>query len=228
MEGNLYPDLTLSGVGGAGGGRYRHVKIEGVGRVYGPLACEDFVLQGMGSVSGDVVCADRFELQGKATVEGGVEAPLILAEGQIHWKGRLRGGTVKLNGFVKASCDCEADRFELEGGFVVDGMLNAEEIEIRLQHRGKVKEIGGRHVRVERARRTNWTSRWGWLVPVLKAELHAETIEGDEIHLSWTTADVVRGNRVVIGAGCRVGRVEYGSELAVHPDASVGGRVRLK
>lgn len=220
------PDLMLSGMGGAAGGRYRNVRIEGVGHVNGSLECGNFRLQGVGTVRGDVVCTDRLEVHGKLTGEGGVEAPYITVEGQAQWSGRLRGGTVKLEGLVKVKGDCEADRFELDGGLAVEGLLTADEIELRLQGRGQVREIGCRHVRAGRSRRSNRSRLLGWIFPLLKPELHAGVIEGDEIELSFTRADVVRGNRVVIGPGCRIGRVEYAAELTVHPDAKVGARVR--
>jgi cytoskeletal protein CcmA (bactofilin family) len=226
MEGNRDPDLILNGVGGACGGRYRHVKIEGVGRVNGSLQCGDFVLQGVGTIRGDVSCTDRFEVRGKLTAEGGVEAAHITVEGQAHWKGRLRGGHVKLEGLVKVDGDCEADFLVIEGGVTVEGLLNAEEIGIRMQGRVQAKEIGGRHIRVGRSRRSNWSRLLGWMLPVLKPQLHAGVIEGDDVELSWTTADVVRGNRVVIGPGCRIGSVEYGTGLTVHPDARVDQRIQ--
>lgn len=34
-------------------------------------------------------------------------------------------------------------------------------------------------------------------------------IEGDDIYLENTKADIVRGNKVKIGPGCQIGVVEY-------------------
>ena len=46
-------------------------------------------------------------------------------------------------------------------------------------------------------------------------------IEGDDIHLENTIADTVRGKRIAIGPGCRIGTVEYTETLSVHDDAEV-------
>jgi hypothetical protein len=47
-------------------------------------------------------------------------------------------------------------------------------------------------------------------------------IEGDFIDLEYTTADIIRGNIVIIGPGCNVGRIEYRDQITVHPEAKVG------
>ncbi|HRU22306.1 MAG TPA: hypothetical protein P5113_06475, partial [Candidatus Bipolaricaulis sp.] len=51
-------------------------------------------------------------------------------------------------------------------------------------------------------------------------------IEGDQVHLEATTADVVRGKIVHIGPGCRIGRVEYTESLDVHPEAEVREKIK--
>jgi cytoskeletal protein CcmA (bactofilin family) len=47
--------------------------------------------------------------------------------------------------------------------------------------------------------------------------LEVETIEGDTVELENTTAQVVRGARVVIGEGCSIERVEYSERLDALP-----------
>ena len=58
------------------------------------------------------------------------------------------------------------------------------------------------------------------------AELRATLIEGDEIHLEDTSADVVRGKRVEIGPGCHIETVEYSEQLDIHPDAEVKNQTK--
>jgi hypothetical protein len=53
-----------------------------------------------------------------------------------------------------------------------------------------------------------------------------ETIEADEIDLVATTAKMVRGREVKIGAGCDLARVEYSESLTVDPKAKVGEEVK--
>ena len=49
-------------------------------------------------------------------------------------------------------------------------------------------------------------------------------IEGDDVDLEYTEADVVRGRRVRIGEGCSIGRVEYSESLDAW-DGTVGESV---
>lgn len=220
------PDMILKGIGGGAGGDFGRVHIEGIGRVNGPLTCDTFRLDGVGNIDGAMGCAESCELHGKIKVEGGLLAPRLILEGQARFNGRLRAGRMNMKGMVTIAGDCEAEEIRMEGGFTVGGLLNADVMEIRLQARGRVKEIGGDRIRITRGSGSQWSRLLGWLLPALDPHLSAGTIEGDDIELEETTADRVRGNRVVIGPGCRIGQVEYGSELTVHPSAEVGGRCR--
>lgn len=67
-----------------------------------------------------------------------------------------------------------------------------------------------------------WNKLASSFIPKLKPELIAKMIEGDVLDLEYTNAEVVSGGVVKIGPGCNIGRVEYLSELTVHPDATVG------
>ena len=53
----------------------------------------------------------------------------------------------------------------------------------------------------------------------------AGDIEGDDVDLEYTQADVVRGRRVRIGEGCSIGRVEYSESLDAW-DGTVGEAVQ--
>ena len=84
------------------------------------------------------------------------------------------------------------------------------------------KEIGGETIVV---RKSDVSSPIGRLVKGLifpKDLLIAATIEGDEVRLEYTKADVVRGTNVSLGPGCEIGLVEYTGELNRHEDAVVG------
>ncbi|MBI3830518.1 MAG: hypothetical protein HY291_13440, partial [Planctomycetes bacterium] len=52
-------------------------------------------------------------------------------------------------------------------------------------------------------------------------KLEAKTIEGDAVELENTVADLVKGKRVKIGKGCKIGAVEYTESIAVNDKASV-------
>ena len=48
-----------------------------------------------------------------------------------------------------------------------------------------------------------------------------ESVEGDDIYLEYTTAKVVRGNTVRLGAGCKIDLVEYKTSLEKASDCIV-------
>lgn len=50
-----------------------------------------------------------------------------------------------------AGGDCNAEIFNLEGGFTIDGMLNADILRINLYWPSKVNEIGGSEITVKRS-----------------------------------------------------------------------------
>jgi hypothetical protein len=54
------------------------------------------------------------------------------------------------------------------------------------------------------------------------AKLEAQVIEGDDVHLEDTEARIVRGTRITIGCGCRIGTVEYRETYHADADAVVG------
>jgi len=56
--------------------------------------------------------------------------------------------------------------------------------------------------------------------------LNVELIEGDDIFLEATDAQIVRGSRVKVGNGCRIDTVEYSESLEVSPRATVQNRIK--
>jgi len=93
------------------------------------------------------------------------------------------------------------------------------------------KEIGGERIDV---RRGGWREKGILLDGLVKlfagggtAALETKQIEGDEVSLEDTEAEVVRGKKVEIGPGCRIGRVEYSESLKVASDAVVKERVKV-
>ncbi|MCC3377038.1 hypothetical protein [Cohnella sp. REN36] len=208
-ETQKWPDLKINGVGKATGGRYGDVLIDGVCRVAGDLQ------------------ADRFKANGKLKVYGHLQAHEMRVDGIVHIEGGIGGEHFVMNGMFKATGDCELERLEAVGGFSTDGMLNAGRVNIWLQTQSKVKEIGGESIRVRRQTTFRNSKLWRWMMPKLVPELQTELIEGDDIDLENTVADVVRGNRVTIGPGCTIGRVEYRTELKTHKTAKIEKEEKL-
>ncbi|MFD0715969.1 polymer-forming cytoskeletal protein [Paenibacillus sp. GCM10027626] len=225
MTGDTRPDLKIIGVGGASGGSFRHVTIDGVGKVDGGLQCEQAVINGVATIRGEIA-AEHLDLNGKMSVQGNLVAAVAAIEGHIKVSGKLECDQVKLSGIMKLQGDCEAEFFTARGSFEITGMLNAGEIDIILHGPGEAVEIGAERIRVSKSDKQTWSKWLKWLIPSFNPHLTAAVIEGDEVQLEATSAKVVRGNRIMIGADCSIGRVEYRTELIIHPNAKVAEKIQ--
>ena len=233
--------VSISGSGSLGGGEYTRVSISGSGRVNGDLIAEELKISGSGKVTGrtevgqitisgsggfgDTVVAEEMRVSGSARVDGTVEAKELKCSGSFRSGGDIFGEYIKISGSIRVSGDVETDIFKASGGFDIEGLLSADKVEIHLGGRCTAREIGGERIHVERS--TSFGGAlFNGLVKMLTgggaAELRVGQIEADEVHLESTTADVVRGKRIEIGPGCKIGTVEYAETLKVHDDAEVG------
>ncbi|WP_248925812.1 polymer-forming cytoskeletal protein [Paenibacillus hamazuiensis] len=197
--------MKITGVGSVSGGVFQQVAIMGEGHVLGSVECESFHCTGNCSVKG-AVQAERYRLLGDASIDGDLQGGELRVVGQLQVKGAVRGKTVKLDGMLQAEGTCEADRFLANGAFEINGLLNADEVNINPFGPCRAKEVGGGRITV---RLKKWLAVKMWFTGEGPSGLTAETIEGDDLYLEHTKADIVRGNKVVIGPGCHIGHVEY-------------------
>ncbi|MDT3426730.1 cytoskeletal protein CcmA (bactofilin family) [Paenibacillus forsythiae] len=219
------PDLVINGVGSAAGGIYGKVLIDGVGKVGGSLTARLFKANGQIRVKGGVKSREM-EVNGILNLDGPLEISTLKLDGILHVDGSLTGESCVLNGLVTAKGDCELEEFRGVGGFTIEGLLSAGHIDIRLAGAGKAHEIGVESLKIRQEDSGIWNRLLGGIIPKLRPALTARVIEGDNLDLEYTAADIVRGGRVIIGAGCSVGLVEYRDRLTVHPEARIGREVK--
>ena len=232
--------VSISGSGRLGGGEYARVAISGSGRIDGDVVAEELKISGSGRVSGrteagqiavsgsgkfaGAVRADEMRISGSAKIEGPIDAKEFKSSGSFHAEGDVAAEYFKSSGSFQVAGDVEADIFKASGGFDIEGLLSADKVDIRLAGRCAAREIGGERIHVQRPESLGAALLSG-LAKMLTGgrtpELRTAQIEGDEIHLENTTADVVRGTRVEIGPGCKIGTVEYTETLKVHDDSDV-------
>ena len=220
------PNLKVDGISRAPGGHYRIVNVNGVVTVAGDVRAESIKVDGHTKLLGSVD-AETFACDGVTRVEGELRSGNARTNGVLTVDGAASGGELRQSGMLNVKGDCSYERFVSDGGFAIDGLLNADVIEAKLFAPCRARDIGGEKIAVT-AKPKNMLSRlWQRTFRKLSVELTADTIEGDDIALEETTAGVVRGNRVVIGRGCRIGKVEYRSELVVHPGAAVAKEEKI-
>ncbi|WP_339817873.1 hypothetical protein MKZ15_21010 [Paenibacillus sp. FSL R7-0216] len=228
-------DLKINGVGQAYGGAYRKIQAEGIATLNGDVTCEslgangtlkikgtidagEFRLNGTGS-SEESLRGGRFELDGMFKVGRDVRFSRLYVRGILKVGGSVTGETAKVDGALRLESSAEFEEAEVYGQLQVGGMLNAGRLTIDLEGPSHAKEIGGESIVV---RQRKGKRLLDYLSPLRASRLTAGVIEGDDIQLEGTKADVVRGNSVVIGPGCEIGLVEYKERYEVSPQASVG------
>ncbi|MED5018403.1 bactofilin [Paenibacillus chibensis] len=229
-------DLNLSGIGKAQGGSYSHIRLDGMTKINGDTECITLDSNGTLTVEG-ALQSDTVSVNGTATVEGGLSANRVVLDGMVTVKAhavcqdlltvngrlsigsRLDGEKVEVFGSLKTRDDVQCEVFSVHGGFSVDGLLNAGLIDVKMNMPCRAQEIGGESIMIRRLKKFSVLEQF---VPSLSAKLQAHTIEGDEVDLEYTEAEIVRGNDVRIGPGCKIGRVEYKNRLKRDGDAVIG------
>ncbi|SFF20379.1 protein CcmA, bactofilin family [Paenibacillus catalpae] len=228
-------NLTITGSSSVMGGLYDSVKIVGEGGIEGDTDCNKLKCVGTLEVNGSI-SADKMSIVGTCDVKGGLQGGTLKTSGTLTVGGitRLRelgiSGTidskdhiyserVHLRGSLQTLGDCEAEAFTAKGIFEIGGLLNAGKLDIKLYRDCKAHEIGGGQINIKKASLLHPLSLF--FKPSSSARLSVSVMEGDHIYLENTIADIVRGNKVVIGLGCEIGLVEYKEHFEQRKDAVV-------
>lgn len=239
--------VSVSGAGVIAGGSYSRVSISGAGKINGDVYAENLTMSGAGRVSGHcevvlltvsgtgkfekAVLADEMKVSGVANVQGPVKIKELKCSGTFKAAENISSEYIKVTGMLHVGGDVEAEIFRASGGFDIRGLLSADRIEIHPGGRCRAQEIGGAKIDI---RRYGSRDRAGLLDSLLRAlssswggDVEAALIEGDEIYLENTRADVVRGKQIQIGPNCKIGLIEYSESLQVHDDSEVGKQTKI-
>ncbi|WP_106767229.1 polymer-forming cytoskeletal protein [Paenibacillus faecalis] len=231
-------DLHIAGVGKLEGGVYGKVRLDGAGSISGDLDCDDFIGNGSATVKGSLT-ARTIRINGSGNVDGSMDALEVSVGGSAKIKsdvrarkmtvggicqiyGKLTASEIELGGRLKAE-HIQVQTIKVKGGFHVEDTLLAETIDIKLYDRCEAKEIYGDYIRVYKKGRPIWEKLTFSIRP---PRLFVQVLEGKSVELEHTEADVIRGDRVILGPDCNVRLVEYREELIQDPSAVVG-EVRL-
>ncbi|MDF2724395.1 MAG: hypothetical protein K0Q59_4070 [Paenibacillus sp.] len=215
-------DLKLVGTTSSAGGQYGTIKITGECSMSSDVTAESLACVGEIDIRG-ALRVKRLKLTGECAVSGHLEAERIRGVGMIGVSS-IRAGDVKLSGHISVAHNCEAESLHLLGLLEAGDLVSAEHLHLRLYGLCRVRELGGGTIDVKRSRLLRLKNL---LSTGDAGTLTAELIEGDTVHLEHVTADLVRGGKVTIGIGCRIGRVEYRESLERHGKAEIGSESRV-
>jgi cytoskeletal protein CcmA (bactofilin family) len=240
MSTELRKDLKYLGKMTSPGGVYKRVNFEGEVTIDGDLDCLEIKVNGIlnekgslklniGKINGYAAVngnmeANDININGELKVDGNISVKKITSNGKLVSRGKISSEEIDINGELKVNGNCEAENFNLKGVFNIEETLNADDITVKLYGPSETKEIGGSKIHVQKGGDNKLMELLTAILSPLnfyKAHLKAETIEGDDVYLEHTTAQVVRGNTVTIGESCEIDLVEYRTDFKKTPGASV-------
>lgn len=201
-------NLIISGMGATNGGNVHLAKIEGTG-----------------TVTGDINCS-IFTVNGNAAIHGSVKTKAAEINGSVSMDGDLIADTIQLNGTATVKGKCEAERLKANGRLQID-TLNAGEIHITLHGSSHIMEIGGEHIEIRKQSGIVLTKLLKAFSVLPFDKLTAQIIEGDDIYVEYTIAEVVRGTNVIIGPGCEINLIEYKTKLEQDKSSNIKRTVQL-
>lgn len=250
-------DMKVSGSGNIPGGEYENVRISGSGKCNGNIKCVSFHASGSSRCAGNVECTEGFHVSGSGHVEGDVKAGSFHCSGSAHIDGNAEAetefrasgschvgkscishGKLHASGSLSVDGEMEAESARISGVLHCKGLLNAEDVEMKLGHRNpsRVGAIGGSRIIVEYGQNGEgggfylFGLRFGRAEgsgkgTILRVE---ESIEGDVLNLEGVETPLVVGKDVKIGDGCRIGTVRYSGLLEVSENATVENREMIR
>lgn len=242
--GGKYQEVSISGSGKINGDvQCESFKISGSGKICGSLLADEFRISGYGTVEGNLKCkdgkisgsgkvcenveAEEFKISGSGTVEGDFKGKDFTISGTGTIGGKVSCDEIKVSGIMNAHKSVEGENIDVSGAIKCVGMVNAEKITINLNGSSSIGEIGAREINVKESLGSGFL---GWIAKAFGnnyGRLDVKVIEADDIYLENTDADVVRGARIIIGKGCKIGRVEYSESLKILNAEDVKEKVQL-
>lgn len=160
---------------------------------------------------------------GDCTLGKDVKGKEIKVYGDIDRCESIVGEEVNIYGDVIAEKAIEGDKLYFHGEVECNGLVNGEEVYISMHGDHKIKEIGGKKIRVsDDIGKKKKLSISLFPFSISKGSgLCCDCIEGDDIMLKNSKVKIVRGHKIIIGEGCEVDKVEYTGELLVLDNAVV-------
>lgn len=220
-------------------GEYGDISCAGDLKISGSIIADNIKAAGDLVAEKDVK-AVRITVYGDGKFKGNLEAEEISIYGdgnfQQHVKGKdikifgsmkgnvVEGEKITINGELEKIEEISAEELILNGEFHVKSSMNLGYGKFQMVGKSDAKEIFCEKLEV----RSNVESFQGIFSGLISkgkgGTLKVDVIEGDDIYLENTTADVVRGKTVKIGEGSKIGKVEYSDTLEIFD----GGVVDLK
>lgn len=218
------------------------LEINGLGKLNGTVKSGDIVVNGHSTFMQNVECNiinvsghSKFneKLSSKKCIISGItkifndlKSDNLDISGVLTVNGGINGEDIQVSGTISSDKDLECENFSCRGSFSIKGLLNSENIDVISWLGSKAKDIGGNTIRIVRGDLNLLTSIVGSLLLKSK-EITVGTIEGSDIFLEYCMVDTIRGDKVVVGKGCKIKNIEYTGSLEVLDGAIVENSIKI-
>ncbi len=222
IEGDVnVTELSVSGSAKiAGSVKTKKMGCSGACSIQGDIEASSMSVSGSMKCEGDVK-ADHIEFSGGVRVSGDILTETLDSSGGTKVEGKIIAKkSVKMHGSLKASA-IHTELFDGAGKLSVDETLKAVEFNMELESgaSSEVESIYAEKIRIKAGSRRGMFSRvfgkieGGGLIK-------AGEIRGKDIEMENTNADLVEGDKVNIGPGCRI-KVLRAKNATVHESSKV-------
>lgn len=213
-------NLEINGIGQSGGGTFGEVCVEGIGRLTGPIKCQNFNVSGMG-FSKAVECEQNLIVEGTLK-SASLKAANIHVSGLCRVQGEVKTLDLNVFGYLKVNQSLKVERAVIEGKVNLKEALEAVSLELTFVDDSVFDVITATNIVIKRSLDSEVLSHKNWL-PFKKRTgmLVGDLIEGEDIYLEYLQVKQVYGDRVKIGPGCLIDEVEYKEVLEVDPTSCV-------
>lgn len=128
---NKVRDLKIYGSGSSSGGEYNKISIMGEGRIRGDVNCNDFKINGEGTVDSNLNAINNVSILGEGSLGGNVECTDFKVNGEGEVDGNLKAeGTVTIRGETEIIGNLKAQKVKVQGELEVNGEVFADEAKI--------------------------------------------------------------------------------------------------
>ncbi len=244
MTSSPMQSVKISGSGHIGGGHYDTVHVSGSARITGNVICQNVRISGSLHAQGSLECqaihvsgsteitdtlvTEDGHISGSLQIRGSLEVRGDLhVSGHAGVEGKASGHSYHISGIFRVGQEIEVDTLICSGTIECPGLISADHIKIDLYHPAKVGELAGASidVAVPSGRFSpdligHWRRR--------RALLTVDEVSGDDLNLAYTKASLVRGDRIRIGEGCRIDRIEYRETLQADEASWIGESVHVE
>lgn len=196
------------------------LKINGSRICRGDMDASHVEVLGHLHVSGSLTTA-RLRVRGECSIGLSCNTQELNSFGSLR-VAELRGVSITSNGYLSVTGEAAAEEFKAEGCVRIDRLSCIGTIRIKL---GALCKI--RHMTSEGDIIVSPSSR---LLPVPLSpfrKLRCEIIEGADLTLSRTQADLVCGQNVTLGPGCSIREIRYRDTLTIHPLSHIGKIIQM-